>query len=112
MITGRGHFVFSVQKRSIEIDWKTTQKNVAQRLFYRCSAAIRNMGMSDQDGARRFFKLGLEAVDRGDLAAAESHFLQTLSILPNSIPTISNLLYCKAQQRKFADVSELANRVI
>lgn len=68
--------------------------------------------MSDEDAGRSLFKSGLEALDRGDFAAGESYFTETLTFLPNSVPTLSNLLLCKFQQRKFDELIELANRIL
>ena len=59
-----------------------------------------------------YFSSGLTALDAGDFAKADAYFTKTLEILPNSLPTLSNLLFCKFQQRKFADIVEIASRVI
>lgn len=68
--------------------------------------------MTIADSAKQLFVSGLDCLDSGNFAQAEALFTKTLALLPNSIPTLSNLLICQFQQKKFAETIRTADRIL
>lgn len=62
------------------------------------------------DQATEFFTAGLQSLDRGDDAGAETFFRQTLELRPQSIPTLSNLAFVLSRQGRSKEALECAER--
>jgi protein O-GlcNAc transferase len=68
--------------------------------------------MTNPEAAKKLFFAGLACLERGEFANAEQLFVDTLVVLPRSVPTLSNLAISQYQQKKFPETIATAKRII
>jgi tetratricopeptide (TPR) repeat protein len=68
--------------------------------------------MSDFEKAKQFFIAGLQALEVNNFQAAETHFAQSLAILPDRVSTLNNLAAVKIRLENFAAAEALARKAV
>jgi predicted O-linked N-acetylglucosamine transferase (SPINDLY family) len=66
----------------------------------------------DFEAARQYFLEGLDALNRGDFAAAADRFARSLEIIPDRVSTLTNLSAAQIKQGKFAEARTNAARAV
>jgi protein O-GlcNAc transferase len=68
--------------------------------------------MNDRDQAKDLFFKGLEGLGNRDFSYAEEMFLETLNLVPKSVPTLNNLAIAQYEQGKTNDAAMTAQKVL
>ena len=66
---------------------------------------------NDLDIARKHFELGSKKFEEKLYSQAEKEFNSSLNFLPNRVSTLSKLILCKIQLKKFQECEELLSKI-
>ena len=61
--------------------------------------------------AKKYFEIGSNKLDEELFEEAEQQFISSLNYLPDRISTLSKLLLCKIQLRKYDDCEKLLSQI-
>lgn len=68
--------------------------------------------MNDTHRAKDLFLKGIERLENRDFSYAEQIFLETLNLVPRSVPTLNNLAIAQYEQGKTNDAALTAQKVL